>query len=60
MSDSTDAVGYELRGPAAWLTLQRPEKRNAIDLRSPDVIEGLTAFAEGRRPSFPSTLKDLT
>lgn len=43
MSGSTDAVGYELRGPAAWLTLQRPEKRNAID---PDVLEGLQAGLE--------------
>jgi enoyl-CoA hydratase/carnithine racemase len=43
MADTTSAaaavaVGYELRGGAAWLRLQRPEKMNAIN---PDVIEGL-------------------
>ncbi|GAY15804.1 enoyl-CoA hydratase/isomerase family protein [Mycobacterium sp. shizuoka-1] len=40
MTNSSDAVGYELRGPVAWLRLQRPEKMNAID---PDVLSGLTA-----------------
>ena len=29
-------------------------------LASPDVAEGLAAFAGGRRPSFPSTPKDLS
>jgi enoyl-CoA hydratase/carnithine racemase len=33
-----NAVAYEMRGPAAWLRLQRPEKMNAID---PSVIAGL-------------------
>lgn len=27
----SDVVLYELRGPAAWITLNRPEKRNAIN-----------------------------
>ena len=36
----TTAVGYERRGSAAWLRLQRPEKMNAID---PEVLDGLTA-----------------
>jgi enoyl-CoA hydratase/carnithine racemase len=45
MADTTStagtiAVGYELRGSAAWLRLLRPEKMNAID---PDVIDGLTS-----------------
>jgi enoyl-CoA hydratase/carnithine racemase len=47
----TTAVGYERRGCAAWLRLQRPEKMNAID---PDVLDGLTsglaqAKADGAR-----------
>jgi enoyl-CoA hydratase/carnithine racemase len=56
MADTTSkaptiAVGYELRGSAAWLRLQRPEKMNAID---PDVIAGLTsglasALSDGAR-----------
>ena len=33
-------VGYERRGAAAWLRMQRPETMNAID---PDIIAGLTA-----------------
>jgi enoyl-CoA hydratase/carnithine racemase len=40
-TEATTAVGYELRGPAAWLRLQRPEQMNSIN---PDVLEGL---AEG-------------
>jgi enoyl-CoA hydratase len=35
-----DAVRYELRGPAAWVTIQREARRNAL---SPDVIDGLIA-----------------
>jgi enoyl-CoA hydratase/carnithine racemase len=42
----TTAVGYELRGPAAWLRLQRPEKMNAID---PEVIAGLRAGLDRAR-----------
>jgi enoyl-CoA hydratase len=34
----SDAVLYELRGPAAWITINRPEKMNAIN---GDVLEGL-------------------
>jgi enoyl-CoA hydratase len=34
----TDTVLYETRGPAAWITLNRPDKLNAID-RS--VVQGL-------------------
>ena len=36
----SDAVLYELRGPAAWITLNRPEKMNAIN---GDVLEGLNS-----------------
>jgi enoyl-CoA hydratase len=35
---TTASVVYELRGSAAWLRLQRPERMNAID---PGMIEGL-------------------
>ncbi len=36
----SDAVLYELRGPAAWITINRPEKMNAINGA---VLEGLNA-----------------
>ncbi|HEY1967554.1 MAG TPA: enoyl-CoA hydratase-related protein [Pseudonocardia sp.] len=36
----TDAVTYQLSGPVAWLTINRPEARNAL---SKDVREGLYA-----------------
>jgi enoyl-CoA hydratase len=36
----SDAVLYELRGPAAWVTINRPEKMNAIN---GDVLDGLNA-----------------
>jgi enoyl-CoA hydratase len=32
------SVRYQVRGPAAWLTIDREERRNAL---SPDVIDGL-------------------
>jgi enoyl-CoA hydratase len=35
-----DAVLYEVRGPAAWLSINRPDRRNAL---SDEVIEGLIA-----------------
>jgi enoyl-CoA hydratase len=35
-----EVVLYEVRGPAAWLTINRPDRRNAI---SGGVIEGLMA-----------------
>jgi enoyl-CoA hydratase len=35
-----DVVLYEVRGPAAWLTINRPDRRNAL---SDEVIEGLIA-----------------
>jgi enoyl-CoA hydratase len=34
----SDAVLYEVRGPAAWITINRPEKMNAINS---DVLDGL-------------------
>lgn len=38
-----DVVLYELRTPAAWLTINRPDRRNAL---SDEVIEGLIAGLE--------------
>jgi enoyl-CoA hydratase/carnithine racemase len=38
----TDAVTYELRGPVAWLTINRPEARNALNKA---VRDGLTEGA---------------
>ncbi len=42
MGDS-EAVRYDARGPAAWLTIDREDRRNAL---SDDVIEGLLAGLE--------------
>jgi enoyl-CoA hydratase/carnithine racemase len=39
----TEAVLYEVRGPAAWITLNRPEKLNAINRA---VLEGLHAAVD--------------
>ena len=36
----TDVVRYENEGPAAWLTIDRPQARNAL---SADVRDGLAA-----------------
>ena len=35
-----DAVSFEVRGSSAWLTINRPDRRNAL---SPDVVDGLLA-----------------
>jgi enoyl-CoA hydratase/carnithine racemase len=43
MTDTTatrQATAYERRGPAAWIRLNRPDKRNAIDA---DVLAGIAA-----------------
>jgi enoyl-CoA hydratase/carnithine racemase len=37
---SDEVVLYEIRGSSAWLTINRPDRRNAL---SPEVIEGLLA-----------------
>jgi enoyl-CoA hydratase len=40
----TEGVRYEVRGPAAWLVIDREERRNAL---SPDVIDGLVEGLAG-------------
>ncbi len=42
-TDAPDVVTYETRGPAVWLTINRPDRRNALN---PEVIEGLLAGLE--------------
>ncbi|MDP8955841.1 MAG: enoyl-CoA hydratase-related protein [Actinomycetota bacterium] len=42
-TDARDVVTYETRGPTAWLTINRPDRRNALN---PEVIEGLLAGLE--------------
>ena len=37
-SEPNEVVVYETRGQATWLTINRPDRRNALN---PDVIEGL-------------------
>jgi 1,4-dihydroxy-2-naphthoyl-CoA synthase len=36
----TDLVTYELRGPVAWLTIRRPEARNALSAKVRDGLWG--------------------
>lgn len=38
-----ESVGYEVKGTAAWITLNRPEQRNAL---SAEVIDGVTRALE--------------
>jgi enoyl-CoA hydratase/carnithine racemase len=40
VSDASAAVRHERRGPAFWITINRPDKRNAINA---DVIAGIRA-----------------
>ena len=51
---STSATTYELRGPVAWLTINRPEARNALNK---EVRDGL--FAGVRRFNDDTTAKVL-
>ncbi|HEX2088582.1 MAG TPA: enoyl-CoA hydratase-related protein [Actinomycetota bacterium] len=41
--EPTDVVVYETRGPSAWLTINRPDRRNALN---PEVIDGLLTGLE--------------
>ncbi len=62
MAESSQ-VGYELRGPAAWVVLDRPEKRNALSAlmvtelaaaleRAGDDPEVRAVVVTGRGPAF--------
>jgi enoyl-CoA hydratase/carnithine racemase len=45
MTESTGPVGYELVGPVAWLTINRPEARNALSASvRAGLFEGLRRF----------------
>ena len=48
----TDSVLYETRGPVSWITLNRPEKLNAINT---DMVHGLDAAV--RRAEGDDTVK---
>jgi enoyl-CoA hydratase/carnithine racemase len=39
----TEAVRYEVRGPGAWVTINRPDQRNALN---PEVMTGLAEGVE--------------
>ena len=52
-----DAVRYELRRPAAWVTIQREERRNAL---SPDVIDGVIASLRRAAASDDAVVVVLT
>jgi enoyl-CoA hydratase len=41
----SDTVLYELRGPSAWITLNRPDKLNAIDAPMVEALRGRLAEA---------------
>src|SRR5919198_5380563 len=43
----TDPVLYETRGPVSWITLNRPEKLNAIDARTVEELLSALRRAEG-------------
>ena len=52
-----EAVRFELRGPAAWVTIQREERRNAL---SPDVIDGIIASLRQARATDEATAVVVT
>ena len=43
---SDDVVLYERRGPSAWITLNRPDKLNAISHELRDALSAALARAE--------------
>jgi enoyl-CoA hydratase/carnithine racemase len=48
-------IHSDARGPLVVLTIDRPERRNALDheaLASEDLREGLAALRDRRRPVF--------
>ena len=53
---TTEATLYEVRNGAAWITLNRPENRNALSATLVDELHGhLTAASGDTRTSAPSS-----
>jgi enoyl-CoA hydratase/carnithine racemase len=45
MTETAEPVGYELAGPVAWLTINRPQARNALSARvRAGLFDGLRRF----------------